>query len=112
MLHQTLAISADLAQFSSGEQAILLKISSAKLELNVWLLPAEIHRLGTLSERAPELKSPRLGQSVGQSVHWSRDEHGRYYLLVGEDDETWDIGVALDAVEFEAILHAVKQPIR
>jgi hypothetical protein len=109
---QPFDVSADLAQLEGGEEAILLKLSSPQIELNVWLLPAEVEKLKALRAQTPGLKSLRLGLSVGQSVYWSRDIQGKYYLLVGQGDETWDLGVTLDPVEFESILQALSLPAR
>jgi hypothetical protein len=105
-------VSASFALLANGDEGVHLKIASPQVEINVWLLPAEAEKLGTLPALAPELKSLRLGLSLGCSVHWSRDTQGRYYLLVGKDDETWDIGLTLDTAAFEAIVNAVAHPLR
>ena len=109
---QEFDVSAALALLSGGEEAVCLKIASPEIEVNVWLLPDEAAELSTLPSRSQASKSLRLGLSAGGGVHWSRDAHGLYHLLVGEDDETWDIGLTVDSVTFSAILNAVTHPIR
>ena len=34
-------------------------------------------------------------------------KRGGYYILIGDDDETWDIGLLIDAQCFETILVTV-----
>ena len=109
---QEFDISADFALLPHGEEGVHLKISSPQIEVNVWLPSDEAAKLSALPSHSPELEPMRLGLSVGKAVHWSRDAHGLYYLLVGEDHETWDVGLTLNSATFRAILNAIKHPIR
>ena len=109
---QEFDVSASFALLANGEDGLCLKIASPQIEVNVWLLPHEAAELSHLPSRSEVSKSLRLGLSAGEGVHWSRDAHGFYHLLVGEDDETWDIALTLDRVTFAAILNAVAHPNR
>ena len=105
-------VCAGFVLLANNEEGIGLKIASPQVEVNVWLSLDEANALHALPLRDPELRSLRLGLSVGHGVHGSRDTNGRYYVLVGDDDETWDIGLTLDNEAFEAILSAVANPSR
>jgi hypothetical protein len=99
------------ALLANGEVGICLKIASPQIEVNVWITKTEADALRNLQLRSPELKALRLGLSAGNGVHWSRDAKGRYYVLIGTDAETWDVGLTFDDMTFEAILTAIADPI-
>ncbi|WP_171160091.1 hypothetical protein [Usitatibacter palustris] len=74
--------------------AALLTLSSEFVELNVWLPLQELDRL---ESRIPldqgGTKAFQAGRSAGAPVHWIRQPTGQLYILVGDDDETWDFSI-------------------
>ena len=49
----------------------------------------------------------RLGTAAKSPAHWARGERGEFYLLVGDDDETWDVGVTLSDETFREIIKEI-----
>jgi hypothetical protein len=102
----TFDVSASAAFLASGESGVCLKIQSPHVEANFWFSRAEAKRLTALGATTAG-ESNQIGTSVGRPVHWSRDEASRYYVLVGEDDQTWDIALTLDEDVYNALVLAV-----
>lgn len=50
----------------------------------------------------------RIGRSAGAAVHWSVDLD-RLTLLIGHDDQTWDVGLTLPASLLPTIIEAVNR---
>lgn len=88
---------------SSTEHESHLKIQVAGCEMNVWFAPGEIEKLRGLGTASwDERRAIRAGVAAGAPVFWSSD-HDEVTVLVGEDDETWDI--AMSFVGVGALLH-------
>src|SRR5215475_11034710 len=65
--------SVENALFENGQPAILLKLSSSSVEVNVWLTvdeAAALHRLTTLP---CDSRALRLGKCANSQAHWGRD---------------------------------------
>lgn len=77
------------------------KISSETIEVNVYFHEGDVSRLLDVSAADWNArKSIQAGTSAGQKVWWSCDS-GIVTLLIGHDDESWDIavtGIAIDLV--------------
>lgn len=106
-----LDVSVGIAQLVGGEEGFSVKISSPAMEINVWLSDSEAKEFSSVLSHEPSSKAHCLGSAAGSKVHWSRDADDRYYLLVGEDDDTWDIGITINKVTVNAILNALKSHI-
>lgn len=102
-------ITAVAAVLPTGAAAVALKLSSPQLEVNVWLPRAQAGTLATVIDREPTARALQLGVAAGSAAHWARDEQGDYHLLIGEDAETWDIGLTFDQVTFAALVAAVNE---
>lgn len=73
-----------------GEPAILMKISSEVVELNIYF---ELSELNLLANFATDKNMAYLkpGNSGDNPVHWKRD-NGSAYILVGADTDVGNIG--------------------
>src|SRR5262245_23176288 len=96
--------SVEEAILENGQPAIRLKLSGGTVEVNVWLSADEASALAQVSDLSEDSRGLRLGRCANSQVHWSRDRNGKYYLLIGHDDETWDVGVVLSELTFSQIL--------
>jgi hypothetical protein len=73
----------------------------------VWFTPAEAASLGQVLALDAEARGLRLGICAGSPVHWGRDDERHVYLMVGDDDETWDFGVTLSDAAFRVALEEI-----
>lgn len=89
--------------------ALSLKLSGPVLEVNVWFALDEAKALRQVSSLGEDSKGLRLGISANSPVHWSRVEGGTIYMLIGNDAETCDIGVALPEATFLEIVREIEK---
>jgi hypothetical protein len=83
---------------------ILVKIQSPGWELNFRGTPEEL--MGLSSIRAADWSARRclhIGQSAGAPVHWSAEGEVAT-IMVGHDEETWDIAVTVPVATVETIV--------
>jgi hypothetical protein len=82
----------------------------AAVELNVWLLEREARRLEEVREaRWNDRGSLQLGQVAGAPAWWSVDpEEQTLEILVGHDDETWDVGASWPLATLDEIIAEVR----
>ncbi len=103
------AVSAE-ATSSNGAPSVHLKIGTPQVELNVWMSYADVARLEAVSTATWLLASLRIGEVAGAPAWWSVDDAaGTLSILVGPDDETWDVGVTLPLGTLDVILTEVAQ---
>src|SRR5688500_14285720 len=92
------------------------RLYAVSLSTDTWLAlihipPEESPRLAEVTSRAWDDGALRIGESAGASVFWSvngEDDRNTVVLLVGEDDETWDISFAIPAAVVDEIISAIK----
>jgi hypothetical protein len=89
---------------ASGAHLLVAKMQSAQVELNVWLTRADVECILAGVPATPGSKSLAAGDSAGSKVFWSRTVEGLTFVAVGQDDETWDVGVTLTASESRELL--------
>jgi hypothetical protein len=80
-----------------GVDSYAIKISSEFVELNVVIPCSEIQQLRDAHTIPWGSGAIRLGTSAGANVYWSAGDAGTLSVLVGHDDQTWDIGLTLPA---------------
>ncbi len=86
--------------------ALLIKISSAVLELNVWLPQQNAPAL--LAFLTGETTSLSAGMCAASAVHWARDSDA-IYMLVGVDTECWDVSLIISPDLRQALETAIRQ---
>ena len=99
-------VTCEASEFEDGQAVVVVKLSSAVVEANVWFPYAEareLHRVLELTQGAPALP---LGRSAGSPAFWARGEEDQFFLLVG-DGETWDIALTLPAVVLRRVVQDV-----
>jgi hypothetical protein len=87
-----------------GEPVVVaVKIQSPAWELNFRATPEELAGLSSIREADwAARRCLHIGESAGTSVHWSA-EGDTATIMVGRDDETWDIAVTVPVATVEAI---------
>ena len=102
-------VSVEGAPHSDGSPALRLKLSAPVLEVNVLFSPDEARDLRKVLALGDEARGLRLGTSAESHVHWAQGDDKEVYLLIGDDDETWDIGVTLPEATFLDIVKQVEE---
>jgi hypothetical protein len=80
-----------------GNWLYFLKIQTRAFELNVRVRPDEVEKFERV-RRTPWVKgSVRIGESAGSPAFWCVGGEGEesVSILVGSDDECWDLAVSL-----------------
>jgi hypothetical protein len=91
------------------------RLYAVSLSTDTWLAlihipPEDAARLSEVTSRSWDEGSLRIGESAGASVFWSvngEDDKDTVVLLVGHDDETWDISFAVPAATIDEIIAAI-----
>ena len=102
-----ISVSASEGSSAEGKPIAILGITGGNFDVSVWI-PAEEAVLfdSVRSARWEQRGSIRIGQSAGAPVFWSSDEQ-TLSILIGVDDESWDIGFSLPASTLDSITDAI-----
>jgi hypothetical protein len=87
--HASVELSAD-----AGEP-VQFKFSSPVFEINVRVPRAFLDGLELAAQGEWEGGSLQAGESLGSRVFWCAGEAGTINVLIGHDDETWDVAVVV-----------------
>jgi hypothetical protein len=88
-----------------GSHALALKLCSPNLEVNVWLPRADAGMLAAVP--GVGTRAMPLGVAAHSPVHWVRTEDGDVLLLIGDDDQTWDLAISVSATTIDAALSQI-----
>jgi len=83
-----------------------VKLQSEVFEVNIQIPVEEVEELKLVSSSTWEEGSMQIGESAGAPVFWSTED-GVVALLIGEDDENWDIALSLPVAVVDTILQAI-----
>ena len=84
---------AEKAFDEEDRDTILVKLAMAAVEVNIHLNPTSLHRL--ISFHGKNQDYCLAGESADSPVHRKRGEEGEVYILIGQDQETWDVGLTV-----------------
>ena len=101
----TFDVTAEDAFDAQGQPAILIKLSSRLAEVKVFVPCNEADAWQAFIDQPSQL-GIRAGTSTNSHVHWER-EGNDIHILIGEDSESWDIGVVMD----EAAVRALREEL-
>lgn len=81
-----------------------VKLAGRQRELNLLLRKEELGRLeGVESANWDQRASVRLGTCLEKPVFWCASEDGGVTILVGDDDEIWEVALTISGATVEAI---------
>ncbi|MFT5353756.1 MAG: hypothetical protein ACI9KE_000956 [Polyangiales bacterium] len=86
-----------LVKLSSDYLELNLRFDQAKLGLFTNIESADWNRRGSIA----------LGSCLGAPVFWSASENGRVSMVIGADDEVWDVGLEISMTT----LHRIRQEL-
>ena len=97
--------------FSENDKPVmLLKIQEPSYEVNVWLFHPEIEMLDKALSTRWKDGAIKAGKSANSAVFWCSDSIEKTVsLMIGNDDETWDICIDLSQDNFIKILNELKK---
>jgi len=104
------SITSITAEFNQNEAVVLLKVTTNDLEVNMWLRADEVPTVRRVASTSWLDGALKIGQSANALVYWSVDDD-TLTLLVGHDDQTWDIAVSLPASALPAIISEIKHSL-
>src|SRR5580704_7035934 len=83
---------------------VAFKFSCEYFELNVLVPQAQLRLLHRVPTQTWGSGSICAGSSAGASVFWSAGEPGLVSIMVGPDDQTWNISASIPVSTFLAAL--------
>jgi hypothetical protein len=106
----------DVTLNESTGDVVAMKLQTDAWELNIWAPLTDFMRLHEIKGSAWDTRrSLAIGTSADAPVYWVRSG-GQAMVLVGHDDETWDIAVAMPLATVDEITslagqeHAERNP--
>jgi hypothetical protein len=83
-----------------------LTLEAEVFEVNIHIPAEEVEELKLVAGSRWEDGSMQIGESAGVPVFWSTDD-GMVAILIGEDDENWDIALSVPVQVMESIIGAI-----
>ena len=104
------SVVAEKVTFENGEPGVLVKIQKKRNELNIWFKLNELSKLNKVELISWENGSIKIGTSSNSSVFWSVDKDD-VSILVGQDDEIWDIGFFIKKKTLRKVITEIEKNI-
>lgn len=101
-------VSAEAASHGATSH-VVVKVGTPQLEINVRIPGGDMAKLDGVRLAAwDSRRSLQIGEVAGAGAWWCVDVHaGTLSILVGEDDETWDVAATLPIGTLDAIISEV-----
>jgi len=98
----------DVSLEREAESRIAVKLQSERWEVNIRATSDELAKLGEIRTADWDKRhSIRAGESAGATVFWAV-EGDNAVLLIGVDDETWDVALTLPLAVVDEIVTAAR----
>jgi hypothetical protein len=103
------SVSVGWGVLQDGTPVLIVQIQADLFELNVLIPQTEVPRLRLVEAANWDLRqSLQIGRCANSPVFWvGGREDGAISILVGDDDETWEVGVFLPKHVFQQLLDEV-----
>jgi hypothetical protein len=87
----------------------IFKISASDWELNVWMSEQELTLIpDARTARWDDRSSAWIGKAAGADTFWSCKD-GKLTILIGHDEETWDIGFTMPESVIDDMLAEIER---
>jgi hypothetical protein len=91
------------------DAGVLLKLQADGWEANVHASAGELLLLSDIRSASwDERRSIQAGESAGARVYWTAGEGDQANLMIGEDDETWDVSMAVPYTVIDQVVQALR----
>ncbi|WP_146778837.1 hypothetical protein [Actinomadura craniellae] len=95
----------DVSLEKDADPVPVLKLQADAWELNIWASLADLARLsGIRAADWDERMSLKAGLCAGAPVFWAIAEDEQVAILIGSDDETWDIALMVPLATVDEIV--------
>ena len=89
---------------------VLLKLQADEWEANVHALAEELLLLSDIRSASwDERRSIQAGELAGALAYWSAGEGDHANLMIGEDDETWDVSMAVPYAVIDEVVQVLRR---
>jgi hypothetical protein len=83
----------------------VLMVQAEKWEVHIQAPLADFSRLsGIRDARWDERRSLQIGECAGSPVYWAIAEDDQATILIGNDDETWDVALLIPLTTVDKIV--------
>jgi hypothetical protein len=97
-------VTLNLASGPGEPMLVLVKVQTSAWEFNFRATPEDLAALGAIRDTDwARRKCLHVGESAGAPVHWAA-EGDNATILIGDDDETWDIALMVPVVTVDEIV--------
>jgi hypothetical protein len=94
----------DVSVEREADGRLLAKLAAHEWEVNVRLSGEDLAALANVRAASwDQRRTVQAGESLGAPVFWA-SEGDRGMLLVGDDDETWDVAIAVPLAVIDEIV--------
>jgi len=91
------------------DAGFLLKLQSEEWEANVHASADELLRLSNIRSASwDERRSIHAGESAGSRVYWSGGDGDHANMMIGDDDETWDVSVVVPYAVIDQVVQLIR----
>ena len=91
------------------DAGFLLKLQADDWEANVHASAEELLLLSDIRSASwAERRSIQSGESAGARVYWSAGEGDHANLMIGKDDESWDVQVAVQYTVIDQVVQLLR----
>jgi hypothetical protein len=87
----------------------LIKLCSDFFELNIWIDAGDIEGLKDIGAR--KIKYYQAGKSANSAVHWVLEAQTAY-ILIGDDQEAWDIALSVDIGFIKRLIRVLDKAVK
>jgi hypothetical protein len=105
-----ISVSVGAARLENGAATMSIKIQTDICEVNIWIQEKDLPLLKKLDENDASWDSRDsipIGQCANSTAFWSKNSK-EVLILIGQDDESWDVGITLSHLAFRQILDGVR----
>ena len=103
------SVSIDAGEAADGSACFFIKLQAADCEVNITASARELEELrGVSGARWLNRRSLRAGRCLDAPAYWSC-EQGRLSVLVGPDDEFWEVGFSAPESLVDALLAEIER---
>ena len=108
LLLQT-SVTVEAAIGVDGGRRYAIKLQTDAFEVNLWVRPEDVAKFDQVRAARWATGAVRIGEAAGGGAFWCVGDEGddSVSLLIGRDDETWDIAVSLPPDTLAAITREV-----
>jgi hypothetical protein len=105
----SISVTLNVCGDEEGDLSFALKLQGPDWELNLWMTEHDLMLVNSVrTARWSERGSIKIGKFAGTSALWSCED-GKVSILVGSDDECWDLGIWMPEQVIDEIMAEIER---